>query len=354
MTRFFGYKRKILFLTLCLVLFYCSKETTNNSGSIRFLDNNFNDKTIIVAGSTLIDGAVLWINDKKIKLIGDALEATGLSYYKEKIYVTGWQYGGNGSIWTMDKDGSNQTHIELEGKFSEGQRILIHKGDTYVGGYFDQGSCYWKNGNKTNLTTNADSMSWGIGIDSSNNIYNVGYYMKSHSLIPSFWKNNKRANLSRPRHGDGEAKYIEIIGDKKIIAGTVMLPNNFLGYITKPAYWINGSRSTCNIGSIDEGWQNSEVYDLFVDSQENIFMAGFSQDMDSEYPTYWKNCEKHVLQNGEVTGVIRSIKVIDGKLILAGTQSYFPGIPCIWIDEEQYLYDEESLGEVWDMLVIDK
>ena len=47
----------------------------------------------------------------------------------------------------------------------------------------DQGSCYWKNGSKnTNLTTNADSMSWGIGIDSDNNIYNAGYYMKSHSL----------------------------------------------------------------------------------------------------------------------------------------------------------------------------
>ena len=73
--------------------------------------------------------------------------------------------------------------------------------------------------------------------------------------------------------------------------------------------------------------------------------------MDSEY-TYWKNCEKHVLQNGEVTGVIRSIKVIDGKVISAGTQSYFPGIPCIWIDEEQYIYDESV--EVWDMLVIDK
>ena len=29
--------------------------------------------------------------------------------------------------------------------------------------------------------------------------------------------------------------------------------------------------STCNIGSIDEGWQNSEVYDLFVDNEENIF-----------------------------------------------------------------------------------
>ena len=86
MIRFLGYMHKILLLNLCLVLGYCTKGDTNNSGSLGFLDNNFKDKTIIVAGSTLIDGAVLWINDKKIKLIGDALEATGLFYYNEKIY----------------------------------------------------------------------------------------------------------------------------------------------------------------------------------------------------------------------------------------------------------------------------
>ena len=342
----------ILFITFLFV--GCSKEDGNSNESNGFLDDNFTDKTIIVAGSTLSDGAVIWIDNKKVKLIGNALEATGLFYHDEKIYVTGWKYGGNGSIWVLNKDGSDQTHTELEGKFSEGQRIFVYKGDIYVGGYFDQGSCYWKNGNKINLTTNADSMSWGIAIDSNENIFNVGYYMNSHSLIPSFWKNNNRTNLSRPRHGDGEAKYIEIIGSKKIIAGTVMTPNNFLGYLTKPAYWINGSRSTCQIGSLDNGWQNSDVFDLFVDNQENIFMAGFSQDMDSEYPTYWKNCEKHILQDGEVPGVIRSIEVINNKVISAGTQSYFPGVPCIWVEDQQYIYDEESLGEVWDMLVIDK
>ena len=65
MKRSTGYLNKILFLSLCLVLFYCSKEGTNNNVSIPFLDNNFKDKIIIVAGSTLSDGAVLWINDKK-------------------------------------------------------------------------------------------------------------------------------------------------------------------------------------------------------------------------------------------------------------------------------------------------
>ena len=346
--------KQIVILFITFLFIGCSKEDGDSNESNGFLDDNFTDKTIIVAGSTLSDGAVIWINNKKVKLIGNALEATGLFYHDEKIYVTGWKYGGNGSIWTLNKDGSDQTHTELEGKFSEGQRIFVFEGDIYVGGYFDQGSCYWKNGNKINLTTNADSMSWGIAIDSNENIFNVGYYMNSHSLIPSFWKNNNRTNLSRPRHGDGEAKYIEIIGNKKIIAGTVMTPNNFLGYLTKPAYWINGSRSTCQIGSLDDGWQSSEVFDLFVDNQENIFMAGFFQDMDSEYPTYWKNCEKHILQDGEVPGVIRSIEVINNKVISAGTQSYFPGVPCIWVEDQQYIYDGESLGEVWDMLVIDK
>tara|TARA_A100001015_G_scaffold219570_1_gene247030 strand:+ start:34078 stop:34947 length:870 start_codon:yes stop_codon:yes gene_type:complete len=287
------------------------------------------DKNIIVAGSTLDDGAVIWINQNKITLMGDSDEATGLFFQNEKIYVTGWKYGGAGSIWSLNLEGTDQTLIELEGQYSEGQRIILHEEDIYVGGYFKNGSCYWRNGVKFNLTTNADSMTWGIEMDSENNIYNVGYYMKSHNLIPAYWKNKQRVNLNRPRHGDGEAKYIKILGNKKIMAGTVMVPHNFLGYLTKPTYWTNGARTSCEIGSVDDGWQNSEVFDLFVDGEENIYLAGFSQDMNSEYPTYWKNCQKYILENGETTGVIRSLKVVDGKVISAGTKSYFPGTPCI-------------------------
>ena len=144
MIRLDEFLKKILFLSFFSLLFFCSKEESS-SESDGFLNNNLNDKTIIVAGSTLNDGAVIWINNKKIKLIGNALEATGLFYNDEKIYVTGWQYGGSGSIWSLNIDGSNQTQTKLEGKFSEGQRILMHKGETYVGGYFNQGSCYWIN-----------------------------------------------------------------------------------------------------------------------------------------------------------------------------------------------------------------
>ena len=345
----FNFFRKFIFL----LFLGCSSEEAL-SESENFLNNNLENKNIIVAGSTLGDGAVIWINQNKITLIGDSDEATGLFFHNEKIYVTGWKYGGTGSIWSLNLDGTDQTLIELEGQFSEGQRIILHDDDIYVGGYFQNGSCYWKNGEKFNLTTNADSMSWGIELDSENNIYNVGYYMKSHNLIPAFWKNKQRVNLNRPRHGDGEAKYIKILGNKRIIAGTVMAPHNFLGYLTKPTYWTNGARTSCQIGSVDDGWQNSDVFDLFVDEEENIYLAGFSQDMDYEYPTYWKNCQKYILENGETSGVIRSLKVVDGKIISAGTKSYFPGTPCIWVGDEPFVLEENDVGEVWDMLILDK
>jgi|TARA_B110000881_G_C18512865_1_gene483238 hypothetical protein len=355
------------FITLLLVLisFSCDKSSDNlsNDNSSNFLDGNLNDKTAIVAGSTVSDGAVVWINNKKIVLMGDATDAMGLFYDNNKVYITGWKYGGTAFVWTMDIDGSNQTVEELPGKFSEGQRIIVQNGDVYVGGYFDNGSCYWKNGNKINLTTNADSMSWGIEVDNNEDIYTAGYYMNDdHVLIPSFWKNTKRTKLSRPNGGDGEAKYVKLKDNKKIFGGTVMVPHNFLGYLTKPSYWINGSRKSCGIGSVDDGWQGSDVFSMFVDDNDDVYLGGFSQDMNAERPTIWKNCEKillpgldennQIVNPSESSGVVRSILKEDNKIIAAGTIGYWPGVPCIWVDSKPYVYDISLVGEVWDMIII--
>ena len=34
------------------------------------------------------------------------------------------------------------------------------------------------------------------------------------------------------------------------------------------------------------------------------------------------------------------------------SQSYFPGTPTLWIGNETYVYGEATIGEVWDMLII--
>ena len=83
--------------TIFILFLGCSGEEALLEAD-NFLNNKLENKNIIVAGSTLNDGAVIWINKNKITLIGDSDEATGLFFHKEKIYVTGWKYGGSGSI----------------------------------------------------------------------------------------------------------------------------------------------------------------------------------------------------------------------------------------------------------------
>ena len=113
---------------------------------------------------------------------------------------------------------------------------------------------------------------------------------------------------------------------------------------------MGGRRKTANIGSIDDGWQSADVFDMFVDEQENVYLAGYAQNMEAEFPTYWKNGVKIQIGNG--SGVIRGLEVIDGEVIASGIQSYFPGTPTLWLGNETYVYGEDTIGEVWDMLII--
>ena len=96
---------KNIFKSFKIVVFIfflgCSGEDAL-SESDNFLSNNLEDKNIIVAGSTLDDGAVIWINQNKITLMGDSDEATGLFFQNEKIYVTGWKYVVVENIFTTD------------------------------------------------------------------------------------------------------------------------------------------------------------------------------------------------------------------------------------------------------------
>ena len=56
--------KQIVILFITFLFIGCSKEDGGSNESNGFLDDNFTDKTIIVAGSTLSDGAVIWIDNK--------------------------------------------------------------------------------------------------------------------------------------------------------------------------------------------------------------------------------------------------------------------------------------------------
>ena len=58
-----NFLKHLLLLTTILSLSSCTKDLFDEK-SFDFFDENFANKTIVVAGSTLNDGAIVWINEK--------------------------------------------------------------------------------------------------------------------------------------------------------------------------------------------------------------------------------------------------------------------------------------------------
>ena len=84
-------KKIVLLLGLVSLVTSCTPDDLDIVDSMNIVESkgwfskNIPGKTVVVAGSTLEDGAVIWINEKKIILIGNALEATGLYQLNSKI-----------------------------------------------------------------------------------------------------------------------------------------------------------------------------------------------------------------------------------------------------------------------------
>ena len=138
--------------------------------------------------------------------------------------------------------------------------------------------------------------------------------------------------------------------------------------LTRPAYWIGSQRKICNIGSVSNGWQNSGVHGLTLDGN-TVYQAGWTMNMDGQYPTYWKNQTKNILQGTTVNGrqydqgKATDIAIVDGKVVVVGmlTGDYLlnpqgvpydfgdgpeinndTGYPCIWIDGTPHVLDTDG------------
>ena len=106
---------------------------------------------------------------------------------------------------------------------------LLYVIDVYVGGYYSHAdgmsgaySCYWKNGvGHDNSPRNGDHVAFGIAVTTGGNVILAGYYLNNHHyVLPAYWNNNQRSNLSRPNNqSDGEAVTVQIRSDGKRVFG---------------------------------------------------------------------------------------------------------------------------------------
>jgi len=327
-------------------------------------DNGDNEGNPVISGRTIYivgsddGGACYWVNGSRVELSGGAW-ATDIVVVDGTVYIS-----GQADI-TTDYEACywiNQEIYELPGNGGEAEAIAVDGDDVYVAGWFNNGSCYWKNGERINLTTNAESQAFAIGVRNNGSVYIGGYYMNNHHyIIPCFWKDgNNRTNLPVPTHGDGEVYDITFdeAGNMRYYAGFTMKPDNLTGYAPKAARWRHTVRTDLPDGTSDISLYGTGSYGITIDG-EDIYVAGYTDwigDWDDDYtggtfPRYWKNNKAHDLEGGPHdgnfgTGQANDIRVADGNVVVVGMATGGPTgeSACYWLNGELN-YLEDVIGE---------
>ncbi|MDB3967838.1 hypothetical protein N9392_00835 [Flavobacteriaceae bacterium] len=336
---------------------------------------------IFIAGTSETEGAVYWVNGQKNALNVNSF-ASDITVDNGKVFVSGYAYGSGAQYWEIN--GQNIIQNDLPGFEGEGQSILVKDNSVYVGGYYSHADgmsgaygCYWKDGVKYKNSGGGDHGATGIAVKSNGDVLTAGYFLNGHHyVIPASWKNNVKSNLSTPGQSDGEAVTVKLKSNgTAVYGGIISAPHNFLGSITKPVYWAGTQRKTCEIGSVNNGgWQNSGVHGLALDGNK-VYQAGWTMNMEGQYPTYWKNQTKHLLPGATVNGTrydqgkATDIAIIDGKVVVVGMLTGAPildsygvqidygygdgpevnndtGYACIWIDGTIHILDTQGDFEV--------
>ena len=335
---------------------------------------------IFIAGTSETEGAVYWVNGQKNALNVNSF-ASDITVDNGKVFVSGYAYGSGAQYWEIN--GQNIIQNDLPGFEGEAQSIVVKDNSVYVGGYYSHADgmsgaygCYWKDGVKYKNSGGGDHAAYGIAVKPNGDVLTAGYFLNGHHyVIPAYWKNNTKANLTIPGQQDGEAVTVKLKSNgSAVFGGIVSLENNMLGSINKPAYWQGTQRKTCDIGSLNQGWQDSGVHGLHLDGN-TVYQAGWTMNMEGQYPTYWKNQTKHLLPGATVNGTrydqgkATDIAIIDGKVVAVGMLTGAPildsygvqidygygdgpevnndtGYPCIWIDGTIHILDTQGDFEV--------
>tara|TARA_Y100001970_G_scaffold179532_1_gene218573 strand:+ start:207 stop:1583 length:1377 start_codon:yes stop_codon:yes gene_type:complete len=295
-----------------------------------------------------------WLNGERIELPG-GYTATDITVIDGVVYTSGT---ADGACYWID-----QQRFDLPGDFSEGEAIAVSGENIYVAGWFDNGSCYWENGEKINLTVNRDSQAFSIGVRNNGSVYIGGYYMNNHHYyIPCFWKDgNNRTNLSIPTDGDGEVYDIAFMdGNMRYYAGYVLKTSGFAGYTPTACYWRHTTRTDMPFGGSNMDIYGSGAYGISIDG-DDVYLAGYTdwfEDTNNPYttggsfPQYWENNTIHDLQGGPITefgtGIAHDIAIADGNVLVVGEAtrdtSYYDSYTsaCFWLNGELFYLISES------------
>lgn len=118
--------------------------------------------------------------------------------------------------------------------------------------------------------------------------------------------------------------------------------------IFAPCYWKNGGSVLIPVV------EYAQPYDIFVDDEDNVYLAGSKGSGLDRCAAYWKNDEPAVELTSYSNGVASSIYVVDDNIIVVGYQGAYPDNTSLryWINGEETTVTDGSTSCAGETAVI--
>ena len=285
--------------------------------------------------------ACYWLNGEQISIVGDGW--VGASWvtdiYVEKdgtVHCGGREgsMGGMAAYWSEEMGWNMfQPYNDCYGN-TTGVTVDEETGDFYFSAYHYFANADWSQTtvagyHKNGLWYPLTSEETGYGQSGAIAFQNGNLYMMLQDNGTWYYLiNDERHELDLM----GEENYVSsmyVKGDDVYVGGWYLTQAGG-EYIYAPCYWKNGE-------GVELAVEYACPYAIYVDEEDNVWLAGAKGPGLNRCAAYWKNNEPSVDLSSYNNGCAGSINVIDGNIIITGFEGAYPDNSVLkyWINGEE-------------------
>ena len=215
--------------------------------------------------------------------------------------------------------------------------VYVDGDDVYVAGQLNQHPALWKNGEVTLLAENSENTyNQATSVVVYNGaVYVVGTEYRDGEIVPLMWKNGVETSLDV--FLDPEFKFS--VNSIYIEEGTIYIVGG--GNIDLSFFYALQWDDQGAVTELDGFINNRYAYSIFVDDNNDVYVAGFM----GGYASRWKNGAPLFLKGSTMTGAALSVHGDNGNVYYAGyLGSFGMAYPILWVNNEEPQYLSQNYG----------
>ena len=214
--------------------------------------------------------------------------------------------------------------------------LIGRKGDLYLVGSSGAYPASWTNGELRILDSgnvSYDGVAMGMAEDRQGNIVIVGY-LPILDPIPVAWKDGKLNYLVTlaQNYNPGEATGM-VFGAEGRVYASGFSGGSYTTRILKPVYWVDDHVCSLPLPSTAVSGAATAVA---LDSEGNVYLAGYVGTLESSRPVYWVDGEPHLLPTDTALGAGKATSISvdkNGSVYIGGyIGSVGSAVPAYWVN----------------------